>query len=94
MLVENELKKLQIFDSSYFRGKSHFVDNDGTQNYLICIILPQMSRYIKYFDSGGKNMSFMIEDDSVFVKYNEIWNKIKKTFNLKFHSMPVYDENT
>ena len=94
MLVENELKKLQIFDSSYFRDKSHFVDNDGTQNYLICTILPQMSGYIKYFDSGGKNMSFMIEDDSVFVKYNEIWKKIKKTLNLKFHGMPVYDENT
>ena len=38
-------------------------------------------------------MSFMIEDDSVLVKYNEICNKIKKTFNIKFHSMPVYDEN-
>ena len=23
---------MQAFDSSYFRGKSHFVDNDGTQN--------------------------------------------------------------
>ena len=22
----------------------------------------------------------------------EIWNKIKKTLNLKFHSMPVYDQ--
>ena len=37
-------------------------------------------------------MSFMIEDDSVLVKYNEIWNKIKKTLNIKLHSMPVYDE--
>ena len=35
---------------------------------------------------------FMIEDDSVLTKYNEIWNKIKKTLNIKFHSMPVYDE--
>ena len=34
----------------------------------------------------------MIEDDSVLVKYNEIWNKIKKTLNMKFHNMPVYDE--
>ena len=25
-------------------------------------------------------------------KYNEIWNKIKKTLNIEFHSMPVYDE--
>ena len=24
LLVENELKKLQTFDSIYFRGKSHF----------------------------------------------------------------------
>ena len=51
-----------------------------------------MSGYIKYFDSVGKSMSFMIEDDSVLVKYNEIWNKIKKTLNIKFHSMLVYDK--
>ena len=37
----------------------------------------KMSGYIKYFDGGGKNMSFMIEDDSALVKCNEIWNKIK-----------------
>ena len=34
LLVENELKKLQKFDSTYFRGKSHF-EKDGTQNYLV-----------------------------------------------------------
>ena len=38
----------------------------------LCIIFPQMSGYIKYFDDGGKNMSFKIEDESVFLKYNEI----------------------
>ena len=37
-----------------------------------------MSGYTKYFDNVGNNMSFMIEDDSVLVKYNEIWNQIKK----------------
>ena len=31
LLVENELKKLKTFDSSYFEGKSHF-EEDGTQN--------------------------------------------------------------
>ena len=35
---------------------------------------------------------FMIEDDSILVKYNEISNKIKKTLNIKFHSMSIYDE--
>ena len=37
-------------------------------------------------------MPFMNEDDSVLVKYNEIWNKIKKTLNIKFHSMPVREK--
>ena len=31
---ENEFKKLETFDSSYFRGKSHF-EEDGTQNYVV-----------------------------------------------------------
>ena len=34
LLVENELKRLQTFDSIYFRDKSHFKE-DGTQNYLV-----------------------------------------------------------
>ena len=33
LLVENVLRKLKTFDSSYFRGKSHF-EEDGAQNYL------------------------------------------------------------
>ena len=37
-------------------------------------------------------MSFLIKDDSVLDKFNEIWGKIKETLNIKFHSMPVYDE--
>ena len=56
------------------------------------IILPQMSGYIKYFENGGKNLPFMIKDDSALDKYNEIWNKIKGKLNIKFHSLPVYDE--
>ena len=42
--------------SKYFIGYS---DDDDVIKPL-CIILPQMSRYIKYFDDGGKNMSFKI----------------------------------
>ena len=37
-------------------------------------------------------MSFVIKDDDVLDKYNEIWDKIKETLSIKFHSMPVYDE--
>ena len=48
--------------------------------------------YIKCFDNDGKIMSFKIKDNTVLVKNNEIWNKIKKTLNIKFRSMPIYDE--
>ena len=51
-----------------------------------------MSGYIKYFENGGKNMSFLIKNDRVLNKYNTIWDKIKETLNIKFHSMPVYHE--
>ena len=37
-------------------------------------------------------MSFIIEDDSVLIKYNEIRNKIKRTLNIKFLGMPIDDE--
>ena len=47
-----------------------------------------MSGYIKYFDDG---VLIKIEDESVYLKYNEIWNKIKKTLNTRFHSQPIYD---
>ena len=36
----------------------------------LCIILPQMSGYIKYFENGGKNMYFVIKDDDVLDKFN------------------------
>ena len=31
----------------------------------LCIVLPHMSGYIKYFENGNKNMSFLIKDDEV-----------------------------
>ena len=52
----------------------------------LCIILPEMSGYIKYFENDGKNISFMVKND-VLGKYNKICNKIKKTLSIKFHSM-------
>ena len=39
-----------------------------------------------------KKLKMVTKDDDVLDKYNEIWNKIKKALNIKFHSIPVYDE--
>ena len=37
-------------------------------------------------------MPFLIKDDDVLYKYNEIWDKIKEKSNIKFHSEPIYDK--
>ena len=73
----------------YFIGYLH--DDDDVIRPM-CIILPQMSENIKYFDNDGKNMSFKIEYESVYLKYTETWNKIKISLNSKFHSQSIYDD--
>ena len=43
-----------------------------------------MNGYIKYFDDGGKNISFVTDDEKVYEKYDEIWNVVKGLLKLKF----------
>ena len=71
----------------YFCG---YLNNDVIQP--LCVILPQMSGYIKYFDNGGKNMSFVTDDKEVCEKYDEIWNVVKKLLKLKFTASPMRDD--
>ena len=87
----------QIVISDKFKhsddGFKYFIGyKEGEIVKPLCIILPQMSGYMKYFKKGAKSMSFMVKDVDVLDKYNEIWNKIKNKLKIKFHSMPVYDE--
>ena len=37
-------------------------------------------------------MSFMVKNDDVLDKYNEIWYKIKKKLSIKSHRNAVYDD--
>ena len=67
--------KFKHSDDGFRYFTSYLHDDDVIK--ILCIILPQMSGYIKYFDNGEKNMSFKIEDEGVYLKYTEIWNKIK-----------------
>ena len=97
--------KLNLVDVNNIVVSNKVKGNNETSKYLIdylhdisesvaplCIILPQMSGYIKYFENRGKNMSFKIADESVYVKYNQIWNRIKELLGVKFHTEPIYDE--
>ena len=87
----------QIVISDKFKhsdeGFEYFIGyQEGEIVKSLCIILPQMSGYIKYFEKGGKNMSFLIKDDEVWEKYEQIWDVIKNKLGIKFHSEPVYDK--
>ena len=56
------------------------------------VILPQMNGYIKYFDDGGKNMSFVTDDEKVYEKYDEIRNVVKGLLKLKFAASPIRND--
>ena len=51
-----------------------------------------MNGYIKYFDDGGKNMSFVTDDEKVYEKYDEIWNVVKNLLKLKFTTNPIRND--
>ena len=81
--------KWKISDTKckYFCG---YLNNDVIQP--LCVILPQMSGYIKYFDDGGKNMSFVTDDKKIYETYSEIWEVIRKLLKLKFTVSPIRDD--
>ena len=86
-LVVSSRWKLNDTTYKYFCG---YLNNDIIQP--LCVIFPQMNRYIKYFDNGGKNMSFVTDDKEVYEKYDEIWNVVKRLLKLKFAASPIRDD--
>ena len=77
----------------YNDGYKYFIGyQEGEIVKPLCIILPQMSGYIKYFKNGGKNMSFLIRDNEVWEKYEKIWYVIKNKLSIKFHREPIYEQ--
>ena len=81
--------KWKISETTY-KYLCGYLNNDFIQP--LCVILPQMHGYIKYFDDGGKNMSFVTDDERLYDKYNEIWEVIRKLLKLKFTVNPVRDD--
>ena len=51
----------------------------------------KISGYIKYFEYGSLNTSFLIKDDKVGEKYEQIWDVIKNKLKIIFDSEPVYE---
>ena len=86
-IVVSSRWKINDTSSKFFIGYL----NEGVIQPL-CIILPQMGGFIKYFEDGAKNMSFMTEDKDVYLKYSKVWNRVKKRLKLKFATNPIREE--
>ena len=94
---------LDSVDLSKIVVSSRWKLNDETYKYFcgylnnnvvkpLCVILSQMSGYIKYFDDGGKNISFITDDEKVYEKYDEIRNVVKRLLKLKFTVDPIRND--
>ena len=81
--------KWKINDKTY-KHICGYLNNDTIQP--LCVILPQMDGYIKYFDDGGKNMSFVTDDEKIYKKYNEIWEVIRNLLKVDFTVNSVRDD--
>ena len=78
-------KKWKINDTMY-KHLCGYLNNDTIQP------LPQMERYIKYFDDRRKNMSFVTDDEKIYKKYNKIWEVIRNLLKIDFTVNPVRDD--
>ena len=77
----NQAIPLDSVDLDKIVVSSKWKINETTYKYLcgylnnviqpLCVILPQMNGYIKYFDNGGKNMTFVTDNEKVYDMYNE-----------------------
>ena len=88
-IVVSDKFKYNNEDFKYFIGYQQ-----GEIVKPLCIILPQISGYIKCFENRSKNMSFFIKDDEVWETYEQILDVIKNKLGIKFHSEPIYEKNT
>ena len=92
IIVKNIIvsNKVKIYDKivKYYIG--YIIDDNVVP---LVLLLKVISGWIKYFENGGKNMSFKIEDNDVYVKYNSIWNKIKDLLNgIRLSSDVIHDD--
>ena len=81
--------RCKINDTTY-KFSCGYLNNNSIKP--LCVILPQVDGYIKYFDDGGKNMSFVTDDEKIYEKYNKIWEVIRKLLKVNFAVSSVRDD--
>ena len=70
-------------DFKYFIGYK-----DAKRIRPSCILLPKISAYRRNFDTT-KCVSFLIKDEKLLEKYNEIWKKVSSVTKKEFDGNSV-----
>ena len=83
IVVSNKYK----INNTTYKHICGYLNNDTIQT--LRVILPQMDGYIKYFDDGGKNMSFVTVGEKIYEKYHEIWEVIRNLLKIDFTVNPI-----
>ena len=70
--ISKQAIDLDLVDTDKIVVSDRFKHSEGFQYFIgyqqdemvkpLCIILPQMNGYIKYFDNGGNNISLLIKN--------------------------------
>ena len=84
-----------IVSNKIFLGKKGFKyfigyeDNDKVTP--LCIMLPKMSGYRRNYNET-KYMSFLVNENDLLERFNEIWDKFSNTIKKGFDSEPAYNK--
>ena len=84
MLIKQMLRR-QYYPTKKSYGKDSFKYIIGYRHKgnafpsPLCVKLPQMNAYAKYFDKNSKYINLLVNDKKILEK--ETWNKIKRKKN-------------
>ena len=77
----------------YFIG--YYLHNNNNNNNKVKplhIMLLKTSAYVKDYDGETKWMDFLIEDDVLLERYNNIWEKVSSYIKKEFDNEQVYNK--
>ena len=71
------MSKKYLYDKKcLFKYCIGYISETSALPIPLCIKLPQMNGYVKYFDSKNKYMNLSVHNKELLKKYNAIWYKI------------------
>ena len=75
------------------KNDKYFVGNiDDDKITPLTIMLPKTSAYVKSYDGGTKWMYFLIEDEELLKKHNDIWNRVSNNVKKEFDTETIYNK--